>query len=91
MERLNEDIETVKQFCYFRNTFNASGAFEMTIVARTRIRWMRFLGGEVLNERFLLMIKGRVYQSSNLCMINNTIWKQNIAFERKRNGIIKKN
>ena len=35
----NDNVETVKGFCY-GNTLNAGGGFEMTVVARTRIRWI---------------------------------------------------
>ena len=33
VERLNDDVETVKEFCYFENALNVWGGFEMTIVA----------------------------------------------------------
>ena len=64
VEKLNDDVETVEGFCYPRNALNASGGSEMTVVARTRIGWMRFQEcGEVLYERkFLLKIKRKVYQ-----------------------------
>ena len=41
-ERLNDDVKTVEGFCYLGNALNASGGSELTVVARTRIGWMRF-------------------------------------------------
>ena len=37
VERLKDDVETVKRFCYLGVALNASGGSEMTVVARTRI------------------------------------------------------
>ena len=42
VERLNDNEETVEGFCCLGNALNASGGFEMTVVARSRIGWMRF-------------------------------------------------
>ena len=68
VKRLNDEKETVKGFCYCGNALNASSGFKMMVVARTRIRWIRFQEcGEVLyGKRFSLKMKGKVYQ----------IWKQ---------------
>ena len=41
VERLNDDVETVEEF-YLVNALNASGGSEIIVVARTRIKWMRF-------------------------------------------------
>ena len=51
LKRLNDDVENVEGFCHLRNAFNASGGSEMTVVARTKIGWMRFREcGEVLYQ-----------------------------------------
>ena len=36
-EKLNDDVETVKEFSYFGNVLNASGGSKMTVVTRTII------------------------------------------------------
>ena len=63
VERLNDDVETVKKFCYIGNAVNASCGSEMIVMAGTQIRWMRFQYGEILyGRRFLLKMNGRVYK-----------------------------
>ena len=50
--RLNEDVETAKDTRYLGNALNSNGGSEMTVVARTRIDWMKFREcGEVLGRR----------------------------------------
>ena len=64
-EKLNDDAETVKEFCYLGNTLNSSGDFEMAVVAGTRVEWIRFrkCEGKVLyGRRFLLKIKEKVHK-----------------------------
>jgi len=65
VEKLCDDIETVKGFCYLGNRLNASGGSKAAVTARTRIGWIKFREcGEVLNcKRFSLKLKGKVYQS----------------------------
>ena len=41
-KRLNHDVETVKGFSNLGNALNASSGTEMAVVAKTRIKWMRF-------------------------------------------------
>ena len=64
VQKLKDDVENVEGFCHLRNALNASGGSEMTVVARTRIGWMRFReSGKVLFEkRFSLKMNGKVYQ-----------------------------
>ena len=42
VKRLNDDVETVNEFCCLGNILNTSAGSKMTIVARTRIGWMKF-------------------------------------------------
>ena len=35
-ERLNDDVETVEEFCYLENALNASSGSEMAVVTSTR-------------------------------------------------------
>ena len=60
VERLNDDVETDKGFCYL-NALNACGGSEMTVVARTRIEWMRFRECEdvLYGRRFSFKMKGK--------------------------------
>ena len=70
-ERLNDDVETVKGFCFLGNALNARGGFEMTIVARTRIGWMRIQKcGEILYGRRFCYKRESV---SDLSKIGSTI------------------
>ena len=88
MEKLNDDVETVKEFCYLGNALKVSDGSEMTAVTRRRIRWMRFRGcAEVLYGRYKLKMKEKV---SDLCYVGSTIYiqKRNMTFEKKRSGII---
>ena len=41
VEKFNNDAEKVEGFCH-GNALNASSGSEMTLVARTRIGWMKF-------------------------------------------------
>ena len=64
LERLNDDVDTVKGFCCLGNALNASGGFEIIVVTKTKIGQMRLHKyGEVLYRRsFSLNMKGKVYQ-----------------------------
>ena len=65
VERLNDNVETVKGFCYFGNALN--GGSEMAVIARTRIGWITFREcGEVF-------IEDERESLSDLCEIGNTI------------------
>ena len=80
-KRLNDDVETVKLFCYLRNPLNTSGGSETSVVARTRIGWMRFreCGKDLYERRFLLMIK--VYQ---ICVKSPIAYGSEIRCLRER-------
>ena len=80
VERLNDDVDTVKELCDFGNSLNASGDSEMTVVARTRIGWMRFRDVEKFcMKKVFIKLKWRV-SISYLCRIVNTIWKRYLYF-----------
>ena len=55
----------MKSFCYLWDRLNASGRIEAAVTARTRIGWIKFRECEELlyRRKFLLKIKGRIYQS----------------------------
>ena len=75
-ERLNDDVKSVEGISYLGDVglSNASGGFEMTVVAR-RIECLRFreCGKVLCGKRFLFEMKGKVYQ---ICKIGNIIWKR---------------
>ena len=52
-------------FCYLGDRLDASGGSEAAVTARTRIGWIKFREcGELLyGRKFLLKMKGRIYQS----------------------------
>ena len=58
-------VDFVKSFCYLEDRLNASGGSEAAVTARTRIILIKFREcGELLHGRkFLLKMKGKVYQS----------------------------
>ena len=64
-EKLCDEVETVKEFCYLGDRVSASGGCEAAVTARTRYGWVKFREcGELLNgKRFSLKTKGIVYQS----------------------------
>ena len=64
-EKLGDDVETVRGFCYLGDRVNASGGCEAAVTARTRFSWAKFREcGELLyGKRFSLKMKGRVYKS----------------------------
>ena len=89
VEILNDDVKTVERFCNFENAINTSGDSQMTLVARTRIGWMRFgeCGDVLSGRRFFVQDKRK--SISYLCKIGNTVWKRSMVFDRKRSGIVK--
>ena len=60
-----DQVDFVKSFCYLWHRLNASGGSEAAVTARTRIGWINFREcGELLyGRKFLLKMKGRIYQS----------------------------
>ena len=65
MGPVEEEVETVKSFCYLGDRVNASGSYEAAATARARIGWMKFKEcGELLNsKRLSLKMKGMIYRS----------------------------
>ena len=65
MEKLCEEVETVRGFCYLGDRVNASGGCEAAVTTIARIGWLKFREcGELLNsKRFSLKVKGMVYRS----------------------------
>ena len=63
IEKLCDDVETVKGFCDLGNKLNARGDCERPITGRLRIGGVRFREcGELLRaNRFLLKMKRKVY------------------------------
>ena len=60
-----DQIEFVKVFCCFEDRLNTSGESEAVVTARMRIGWIKFREcGELLyGRKFLLEMKGRIYQN----------------------------
>ena len=58
-------VEFVKSFSFLEDRLNASGGSDAPVTARTRIWWLKFRGcGKLFyGRKFLLKIKGRIYQS----------------------------
>ena len=73
IEKLCDEVETVKGFCYLVDRLNASGGCEVAVIARVRIGWVRFreCGELLLGNRFPLKMKGKVYR----CCVTSAIWK----------------
>ena len=65
VEKLCEEEETVRGFCYLGDRVNASSGCEAAVTARARIGWVKFKEcGELLNsKRFSLKTKGMVYRN----------------------------
>ena len=62
MESFYDGVETINEFCCLGDRLNASGGFEMAVTSRARLAWVECR--ELLHGKsFLLMMKGRVYQS----------------------------
>ena len=63
--KLCDEVETVKEFCYLGDRINVSGGCGAAVTARARFGWVKFREwGELLyRKRFLLKMKGRVYQN----------------------------
>ena len=56
VERMNNDVKTVERFRYLGNALNASGGSQMTVMARTRMKWMRF-------QKYGNFLYGRIFSS----------------------------
>ena len=65
VEKLCDDVDTVKEFCYLGDRLSASGGCNAAVTARARIGWVKFREcGELLHgRRFSLKMKGRVYKT----------------------------
>ena len=51
VERLNDNVEIPQVFSKPENALNVSGGTEMTVLATTRIGWMRFRECRVIYKR----------------------------------------
>ena len=71
IKKLCDEVETVNGFCYLENRLNFSGGCEAAVKARVRIGWVRFreCGELLLENRFLLRMKGKVYR----CCVRSAI------------------
>ena len=78
MESFYDGVEMVKGFCYLGDRLNASGGCEMAVTARARLGWVKFREcGELLHgKKFLLKMKGRIYQScvQSAVLYGREIW-----------------
>ena len=62
IKKLCDELETVNGFCYLGDRLNSSGGCEVTVTARVKIDWKRFMkcGELMLGNRYPLRIKGKV-------------------------------
>ena len=65
VEKLCDEVETVKEFTYLGDRVDGSGGCEAAVTARARFGWVKFREcGELLRgKRFSLKMKGMVYRS----------------------------
>ena len=65
VEKMCDEVETVKAFCYLGDRINASGGCELAVTARVRFGWAKFREvGEILHGRkFSFRTKGLVYKT----------------------------
>ena len=58
-EKMCDEVETVKEFCYLGDRLNASGGCEAAVIARTRLGWKKFreCGEVLLGKRFFFVDK----------------------------------
>lgn len=65
VDKLCNEVETVSDFCYLVNRFNASGRCETAVAARIYIEWMKFreCGKFLSGKTFPLKAKGIVYRT----------------------------
>ena len=68
-----DQVDFVKSFSYLGDRLNASGGSEAAVTARTKIGWIKFRECVELpyGIKFLLKIKGRIYQS---CVISAMLY-----------------
>ena len=71
IEKLCDEVATVKGFCYLGDRLNASDECEAAVTARVRIGLVRFreCGELLLGSRFPLKMKGEVYR----CCVRSAI------------------
>ena len=71
IEKLCDEVKTVNGFCYLGARLNGSGGCEAAVTARVRIDWVRFreCGELLLENRFPLKIKGKVYRCVRLAIL----------------------
>ena len=78
VEKLCEEVETVKGVCYLGDKFTSGGSCEAAVTARSRIGWMRFreCGELLLGRRFPLRIKGKIYRTcvSSAMLYGSETW-----------------
>ena len=71
IEKLCNEVETINEFCYLGDRLGSIGRCEAAVTARVKIGWIRFreYGDLLLENRFPLMIKGKVY----CCFVRSAI------------------
>ena len=84
IEKLCDEVYTVNGFCYLGDRLHASGGCEAAVTARVRIGWVRFreCGELLLENRFTLKIKGKVYG----CCVRSAILYGSEAWCLKENA-----
>ena len=62
---LDEEVETLRGFCYLGDRVNGDGGCEAAVTARAGIGWVKFreCGKSLNSKRFSLKLKGMVYRS----------------------------
>ena len=62
-EVMCDEVKTVKGFFYLGNRLNASGGYEASVTARTRVDWKKFREcGEIMfGKRFSFQMKEKKY------------------------------
>jgi len=78
VEKLCDEVETVKEFSYLGDRVDGSGGCEAAVTARARFGWVKFREcGELLyGKRFSLKVKGLVYKSCvrSVMLYGSEIW-----------------
>ena len=82
VEKLCNEMETVKGFCYFGDKLNSSDGCEAVVTAREKIGWVRFreCGKLFLGNKFPLKMKGEDYR----CCVRSAILDRREAWNIKR-------
>ena len=83
IKKLCDEVQTVNGFCYLGVRLNASGGYEVAVMARVRIGWVRFreCGELLLGNRFPVKMKGKVYR----CCVRSAILYGSEAWCLKEN------